>query len=204
MDSPGPSDDGSPRLAHHFRNPQHRYGAAEIGTWLLVACEVALFGGLFGLYAASRIGRPELLADGGPSLDAGWGAISVAVLIVSSLLMALAVRSARRGHQWHTALLLALTLVCAVDFLGVKYIEWRALVHESLVGGSVLDVDVLLIGVHALHVLAGAGMLALLALRAHRGRLVGRRLASIELGGLYWHLVGVLWIFLFPLLYLVG
>ena len=103
--------------------------------WLFIATELLIFGGLFCVYLVFRVGHPELFAYGSRFLDTGWGAINTAVLIVSSVMMALAVRSARCGHHRHTLLFLGLTLICAVDFLGVKFIEYREKVHDNLVGG---------------------------------------------------------------------
>lgn len=328
--------------------------------WLFIATEIVLFGGLFCLYTVLRIGNPELFASGSRLLDTGWGAINTGILIISSVMMALAVRSARYGRQRHTVLFLGLTFICAIDFLGVTYIEYRDRVHENLVwrpgtqiahgalppievqpgvategeahyrttcaachgpageglvnfgqplttssfiaglddkalldflrtgrsiddplnttgitmaprggnplltdqdlahvvafvrtlqtedivgeeaaeevakdaadegggvrdgmdNGSVVDprfntpqpanahlfflIYFLLTGSHAIHVLAGAGVLAWLILRARRGRFSGRHFTYFGLGGLYWYFLGIVWIIIFPLLYLIG
>lgn len=123
-------------VAHHFDSAAHQHHAAKLGMWLFLATEVLLFGGLFTMYAVLRANHPELFRYGSSFLDAGWGAINTLVLIVSSLTMALAVWCAQRGHQRELIIFLALTLLCAVDFLGVKYIEYRHKFHEHLVWGT--------------------------------------------------------------------
>ncbi len=106
------------------RGPQQNH-AWRVGRWLFVALEMVLFGGLIGVYLVYRGDEPEQFAWGSTLLDTGWGAISTSVLIIGSMMMALAVRSARCGHRSQTVLLLALTVICAVDVLGVRYIEYR-------------------------------------------------------------------------------
>ena len=127
--------DRSPQLSHHFDTMSQQYEAAKLGMWLFLATEVLLFGGLFCLYAVLRGVHPEIFDYGSQFLDIGWGTINTAVLIISSLTMAMAVWCAQSGHQRGLVVFLALTLVCATDFLGVKIIEYSHKFHDNLVWG---------------------------------------------------------------------
>ena len=122
-------------LAHHFDSPRQQFEASKLGMWLFLATEVLLFGGLFCAYAVFRANHPEIFVYGSQFLDTTWGAINTAVLIVSSLTMALAVWCAQCGRRRELVLFLGLTLMCAVDFLGIKYIEYSHKFHDNLVWG---------------------------------------------------------------------
>ncbi len=129
-------DVGRPgHLQHHFDTPRQQYEAAKLGMWLFLATEVLLFGGLFCAYAIFRALHPALFAYGSLFLDTTWGAINTAVLIVSSTTMAIAVWCAQCGHRRALVLFLALTLLCAVDFMGIKYIEYSHKIREHQVWG---------------------------------------------------------------------
>ena len=137
----GPGEDdraeaGHPEfLAHQFDTQQQQYEAAKLGMWLFLATEVLLFGGLFCAYAVFRANHPEIFTYGSRFLDTTWGAINTAVLIVSSFTMALAVWCAQCNRRRELVLFLGLTLMCAVDFLGIKYIEYSHKIHDNLVWG---------------------------------------------------------------------
>ena len=128
-------NDRPAKLAHHFTSARQQFEAAKLGMWLFLATEALLFGGLFCVYAVFRGNHPEIFAYGSQFLDTTWGAINTAVLILSSLTMALAVWCAQTNHGRELCLFLALTLLCAVDFLGIKYIEYSHKFHENLVWG---------------------------------------------------------------------
>ncbi len=133
---PSPQADGSAEpLAQHFDSLRQQYEAAKLGMWLFLATEVLLFGGLFCLYAVARANHPETFAYGSRFLDRGWGTINTAVLIVSSLTMAMAVRCAQCGQRRELIIFLSLTLICAADFMGVKVIEYAHKFHNNLVWG---------------------------------------------------------------------
>ena len=128
-------DDRPEHLAHHFDNTSQQFEAAKFGMWLFLATEVLLFGGLFCLYAVYRAGHPDIFAYGSQFLDTTWGAINTCVLIVSSFTMALAVWCAQRNYRRGLCLFLGLTLMCAIDFLGIKWIEYSHKFHDNLVWG---------------------------------------------------------------------
>ncbi len=122
-------------LAHHFDHTSQQFEAAKFGMWLFLATEVLLFGGLFCLYAVYRANHPEIFAYGSQFLDTTWGAINTVVLITSSLTMALAVWCAQTNHRRALCVFLGLTLLCAIDFLGIKWIEYSHKFHDNLVWG---------------------------------------------------------------------
>ncbi len=127
--------DRLPQLSHHFDTMPQQYEAAKLGMWLFLATEVLLFGGLFCLYAVYRAGHPDIFAYGSQFLDTTWGAINTGVLIVSSLTMAMAVWCAQNNYRRGLCLFLGLTLLCAIDFLGIKWIEYSHKFHDNLVWG---------------------------------------------------------------------
>ncbi|MHC4413687.1 MAG: cytochrome c oxidase subunit 3 [Planctomycetota bacterium] len=122
-------------LAHHFDHPQQQFEAAKLGMWMFLATEVLLFGGLFCAYSVFRANHPALFAYGSRFLDTTWGAINTVVLILSSVTMAIAVWCAQCGRQRGLILFLGLTLMLAVDFLGIKYVEYSHKFHDNLVWG---------------------------------------------------------------------
>ncbi len=122
-------------LAHHFGTHRQQADAAKLGMWLFLATEILLFGGLFCAYAVYRGNRPELFDYGSQFLDTSWGAINTIVLIFSSFTMAIAVWCAQHARKGLTAFFLVLTLLCGIDFLGIKYIEYMHKFHENLVWG---------------------------------------------------------------------
>ncbi len=128
-------DDRPEHLAHHFDDASQQFEAAKFGMWLFLATEVLLFGGLFCLYAVYRAGHPDIFAYGSQFLDTTWGAINTGVLIVSSLTMAMAVWCAQNNYRRGLCLFLGLTLLCAIDFLGIKWIEYSHKFHDNLVWG---------------------------------------------------------------------
>jgi cytochrome c oxidase subunit 3 len=131
----GVSAESCPQVAHHFTSPLQQHEAAKLGMWLFLATELLLFGGLFCLYAVFRRVHPEVFAYGSQFLDTGWGALNTAVLIISSMTMAMAVWCAQTGHKRGLIVYLSLTLLCATDFLGVKVIEYTHKFHDNLVWG---------------------------------------------------------------------
>jgi cytochrome c oxidase subunit III len=183
------------------------YGA-RLGMWLFVFTELLLFGGLFLLYAAYRARYASDFHFGATTLNPLIGTINTLILLTSSLTMALAVATARRGARG-TSLFLGVTILLGVVFLGNKGLEWSEKIRHGLYPHSAALADHTngenifyglyygMTGLHALHVLVGLGVLTtLLAMRR-------RRAAQIENAGLYWHLVDIVWIFLFPLFYLI-
>ncbi|MHC5025123.1 MAG: cytochrome c oxidase subunit 3 family protein [Planctomycetota bacterium] len=288
-----------PHLAHHWENPRQQFEAGKLGMWLFLATEVLLFGGLFCAYAVWRGNNPDLFRYGSQYLDTKWGAINTAVLILSSLTMAMAVTMAQQNRQKALKICLALTFAGAVGFLGIKYIEyshkfkegwfpglhfyekpgeashtWQAhvplesdaaaprttplapppdltlppaevsAVPPAASGPAGLATDVgtivashetddemvhaehelahplqdpvrpknahmffniyfMMTGLHGIHVVVGMIVIGWLFLGAVKGRFNHEYFTPVDLGGLYWHVVDLIWIFLFPLFYLI-
>ncbi|MDP2340752.1 MAG: cytochrome c oxidase subunit 3 family protein [Deltaproteobacteria bacterium] len=206
-------------LAEHFSDPEQQLGASKLGMWLFLATEVLLFGGLFCAYVVFRSLHPAAFAECHELLDWKLGALNTVILLISSLTVALSIRSAQLGHRTGIKVNLALTILCACAFLFFKwYFEWpEKFAHGYLPGyhfvGDVKDPDqahiffglyFLMTGLHAAHVVIGIGVLGWLLWRTQQGHFGSSYWQPLELGGLYWHIVDVIWIFLFPLFYLAG
>jgi cytochrome c oxidase subunit 3 len=206
-----------PHLAHHFSNLEMQSHAARLGMWLFLATELLLFGGLFVAYAVYRYMYSDTFVLASKLIETKYGAINTIVLITSSLTVALAHHAAenRKGRQ--AALLLAASVAAGFIFLGIKAIEYGHHIHEGHLPGrfySYAELQMhgapmfwslyfLMTGLHGLHVVIGMGVLAFLAFFCWRGAYDDGYATPVELGGLYWHLVDLIWIFLFPLFYLL-
>jgi cytochrome c oxidase subunit 3 len=186
---------------------------ATLGMWIFLATEVLLFGGIFTSYAAMRVTYPAAFAETSAQLYVGLGTLNTALLLTSSFTMAMAVLFGRRGKPRVTTALLVTTAVLGMAFLGVKATEWYLELQEQMLPIAPMDFDgssqpgaqifmrlyLVGTGLHALHVLGGATTVTVAAISlGRRGWRNGH-----EMVGLYWHLVDLVWIFLFPLLYLV-
>jgi cytochrome c oxidase subunit 3 len=212
-----------PALAHHFESLPAQKEAASLGMWLFLATEVMFFGGLFLAYAIYRHLHFEAFVRASHHLDMRLGAINTAVLICSSLTMAMAVHAAALGHRKQTVSYLLLTVLLGSAFLGVKVVEYRDKFEHHLVPGPHFDGEVLglrgdearqaqgfyslyftMTGLHATHMIIGIPIILILAFLANRGRYGPEYSTPVEMTGLYWHFVDIVWIFLFPLLYLIG
>jgi len=213
----------SPYLAHQFDDAEQQREAATLGMWAFLVTEVMIFGAIFTGYAVYRYQHYGAFLSGSQHLKAWLGGINTVVLISSSLTMALAVYAAQIGHRRGQVLWLALTMVLGLAFLGVKAFEYYEEYQEKLIPVLNFDSTVWLsrgenpgpvqlffvfyftmTGLHAVHMLVGLGLLAFILMRARRGRYTAEYHTPVELVGLYWHFVDIIWIFLFPLLYLVG
>ncbi|MEK7409252.1 MAG: cytochrome c oxidase subunit 3 [Acidobacteriota bacterium] len=204
-------------LAHHFVDLDQQHDAATLGMWVFLVTEIMFFGGLFAGYALYRSIYPAAFGHGSRLCDVTLGAINTVVLISSSLTMALAVRAAQLGLRARLIAFLAATLLLGSLFLGIKFLEYSHKFHEHLVPGAGFgysgpnsrQVQLFLCfyfgmtGLHALHMVIGVGVLLVLMVLAWRGHITPLRSNSVEVAGLYWHFVDIVWIFLFPLLYLV-
>jgi len=207
-----------PFLQHHFALPEQQAEASKIGMWLFLVTEILLFGGLFAGYGVMRMLHAEAFHQAHAHLDRALGALNTVVLLVSSFTMAMAVHSARRGERRKLVLFLALTLSLAGVFLGVKYVEYSHKFHDGLLPGRLyahrgdatagqfmfFSFYFLMTGLHGLHVAAGMAVIAWLLRRARRGEFSARYYTPVDLTGLYWHLVDMIWIYLFPMLYLIS
>ena len=204
--------------AHQFDDAEQQHEASWLGMWVFLATEVMFFGGMFLGYTIYRSTYPAAFADASNHLDIGLGTINTAVLIGSSFTMALAVRSAQLGARKPLVLFLILTLVLGALFLGIKFTEYYAKIEENLVPGSnfsfagplgraaeiFFSFYFAMTGMHALHMIIGLALMTAMIVKAGRGRFSSVYNTPVELVGLYWHFVDIVWIFLFPLLYLVG
>lgn len=208
----------SARLQQHFESLPKQAHAARLGMWIFLATELLLFGGLFVAYAAYRYLYAAEFARASRHLVTWIGTTNTFVLLTSSLVVALAVHFARHGRGRLSATMLAVGLGLGLAFLGLKALEYaidvregllpvRFLAHRELSGGGAavfLSLYWLMTALHAVHVTIGMGVLAFVARLSWRGVFSAEYDTPIELGAMYWHLVDLIWIFLWPLLYLVG
>jgi len=208
----------SPSHAHHFRSHEEEFDASKIGMWLFLTTEVLLFGGLFVAYAIFRMLYPEAFANGSHHLDWRWGTLNTIILLASSYTVAASIRNAQLNQQVMLRLNLLLTILCAIAFLAIKFtFEYGPKWSEGKRPGSLFSypfaahpqepiwwsVYYSATGIHAFHVLVGAALIGWLLVKATRGHYGPKHYTGIEVVGLYWHLVDLIWIFLFPLLYLI-
>jgi len=195
----------------------HRYDQTgiRIGMWLFLYTEIILFGGLFVLYAAYFHQYPSAFADGGRELSRGIGALNTIILLVSSCTVAASITAIRHQAKRLCLLLLAVSFSCGGFFLLNKYFEWgykfaHGIYPNSpvLTGGPAgrnifFGLYYVITGLHGLHVLIGMTLLALSFVLVYKNKITGQRFALLENSGLYWHLVDLIWIFVFPLFYLI-
>jgi cytochrome c oxidase subunit 3 len=207
--------------AHHFHTVQQQVDSAKLGMWLFLVTEVLFFSGLFMGYIAVRFWYPEMFLDSSYALSIPMGAVNTVVLLASSLTVALAVREAQLADPNNPQVgkmvgYLAVTIIGALIFLVVKYFEYSHKFHEGTVPGNFFTAEGFLdnahlffgiyfcmTGLHGIHVVIGIGVLTWILVRAKRGDFHRDFHVPLENAGLYWHLVDLIWIFLFPLLYLV-
>ncbi len=208
----------SPALLHHFDSVEQQKEASTLGMWLFLVTEIMFFGGMFTAYIVYRTLYPNAFAAASHELDITMGAINTAVLICSSLSMALAVNAAQLGRRKSLVWFLILTIALGAVFLGIKAVEYHEKFVNHHVPGPSFHFDgpeaehaqlffslyFGMTGLHALHMIVGIVLLSILAIRAHRGRFGSEYYTPIDMTGLYWHFVDIVWIFLFPLLYLLG
>lgn len=222
--APGGSDMADVPLAHHFDDPEQQHQSALLGMWAFLATEVMFFGGLLVAYAAYRATMPEGFAAGSRRLEPALGAFNTVVLLGSSLAIALAVRASQLRQRKATVLLLLLTMALGVAFLGIKAYEWSTEFRHHLVPGPSFhfeaeprpghevgsrDVQMFFVfyffltGLHAAHMIVGLAILTWLVAMVHFRRLPATGERPVEITGLYWHFVDIVWVFLYPLLYLI-
>lgn len=222
MQSSATTADGTvapvPRLAMHFASLEVQNHAARLGMWLFLATEILLFAGLFVCYGVYRFLFPEAWAACSRSLDLTLGTVNTVVLITSSLTAALAVHYAKEGKNKMVAVQIALTLLMACGFLVIKYFEYAHKFHIGTLPGRYYFYEGIQLpgaplyftvyfcstALHGLHVVIGMIVLTFSMVRALKKADFGpNNYTMVELGSMYWHLVDLVWIFLFPMLYLV-
>ena len=213
-------------LNHYFVNHEQQFDAAKLGMWLFLVTEILLFSGMFVAYAVYRSWHPEVFAQASELLDWRLGALNTVVLLASSFTVALSIHFIQKGEKEKVVVLLILTLVCAAIFMGVKFVEYSGKFSHGVFPGAgfephgIVDgkdyskydipfapqffsIYFVMTGIHGLHVLVGMGLFGWLVTRVIRGHFSPQWYTPVELTGLYWHLVDIIWIFLFPLLYLI-
>jgi cytochrome c oxidase subunit III len=207
-------------LRHHFATTAQQMDASMLGMWTFLITEVLFFGGMFTAYAIYRFTYPGAFESTSVYMNVWLGGINTAVLICSSLTMAMSVRSAQLSRQKPLILFLILTMIFGSIFLIIKYFEWHSKWEESLIPGFKFaypeypqfahNAEILfflyfcMTGMHALHMVVGLGLLSYLLIQAVRRVFSAYYFTPVEMIGLYWHFVDIVWIFLFPLLYLIG
>lgn len=205
------------RAAHHFESVERQAHAARLGMWIFLASEVLLFGALFALFTTYQARFPEGFKEGVAHNTKVLGSINTGVLLVSSTLVAGAVHAMRAGRKTVSVMLVAGTILLAFVFLAIKFTEYAHHFREGIypggVGGFFLEhrtgglpafwtLYFGMTGLHAIHVTIGSGVLAALLIATGRGHVSAASAYRLEVGALYWHLVDVIWIFLWPLFYL--
>lgn len=190
----------------HQMDPYVEYSSSKLGMWLFLGTEILLFGGLFAAYAIFRAKYPEMFAEQHEELNKQMGAINTCILIFSSLTMAMGVTAIKRGKQKLTAILLLVTIICGLGFGAVKYLEYSAKFSHHIYPDTSIFFSLyfLMTGLHMLHVFIGLLILATMFVLTLKGKFTAEYNTPIEVGGLYWHLVDLIWIYLFPLLYLIA
>jgi cytochrome c oxidase subunit 3 len=188
------------------RDPTRDLATAKLGIWAFLATEILLFGGLFTSYIVYRLKYPELFYNEHLKLSRPLGMANTLILITSSLTMALGIAAIRQGKQKLTRLFISLTILLAAGFLGVKYVEWSEDFSRGLYPGTNMFFSLyfMMTGLHGIHVFAGICVLCAILIMAYRGMFSEHYATPVEITGLYWHFVDLVWIYLFPLLYLVG
>lgn len=194
----------------------HRdYHGAKMGMWLFLFTEVLLFGGLFVLYAVTLGRFPAEFHEASLLLDTTMGTTNTVVLITSSLFAALAVTALQKGDRRKAEVFIGLTLLLACAFLVIKYFEWTHKFHIGIYPGSEAIADwapgkqafialyYTMTGLHGLHVIIGMTVFGWVWWLIRAGKCTPDYFVALENAGLYWHLVDLIWIYLFPLYYLI-
>ncbi len=205
-------------LQHHFATSEQQADSAKLGMWLFLLTEILLFGGLFAAYSVYRAWNPEIFHNGHLFLNTTLGTINTVVLITSSLTIALAIHYIQTGKRTATIANLSVTLVLAATFLVIKYFEYAHKFHEGQLPGKFyhfegmegtnphifFSIYFLMTGLHGIHVIAGMAVITWVLVRTIKNHFSAEYYTPVEMTGLYWHLVDLIWIFLFPLFYLIG
>ncbi|HEY2773981.1 MAG TPA: cytochrome c oxidase subunit 3 [Candidatus Binatia bacterium] len=215
--SDGVSTGAVNRLQPHFATPAQQYETATFGMWVFLVTEIMFFGGLFTAYLMYRIQYADAFAHASEHLNITLGCFNTVVLIGSSLTMALAVHSARMNKSKSIVFWIALTMILGSIFLGVKGYEYHHKWVEGLFPANwffqapdaprqriFFSLYFAMTGLHATHMIIGMGIMIYISIQALRGAYTSSWYTPVEVMGLYWHFVDLVWIFLFPLLYLIG
>jgi cytochrome c oxidase subunit III len=203
--------------AHHFESAEHEFQAGKLGMWLFLVTEVMLFGVLFAGFGLYHYLYPEMFKEAHHHLNRILGAVNTVVLLISSLTMALAIAYIQRDMRERCKQMLLITLALAGVFLVIKAFEYHHKIHDLILPGKFFAAEgfkssnvalffsfyFVMTGLHALHVVIGMGAIIWIYRRVSAGIYNSHSFGGVEFVGLYWHIVDLIWIFLFPLLYLV-
>lgn len=205
------------KVAHHFDTTDQEFDSAKIGMWLFLAQELLFFSGLFVAYAVFRFLHPEMFIGASKLLSWKMGAVNTLFLISSSFTMVMGVREAQLNNRDRSILYLILTFVFAAFFMVVKFFEYSGKIHHGFLPGQFFSgasefeylhlffsLYFLITGLHGLHVVIGMGLILWLIYRSYKSEFYSEYYTPVEMVGLYWHLVDIVWILVFPLLYLIG
>jgi cytochrome c oxidase subunit 3 len=203
-------------ISHAAHEKHVDYTGAKMGMWLFLFTELIFFGGLFLLYAVYRSQFPQAFHSTSAELSSTIGGINTVVLITSSLTMALSITAIKIGDLQSSARYQLLTIILGLVFLIIKYYEWSAKISHGIYPGSsdllaqgqgtiiFYSLYFVMTGIHGLHVLAGIGVIAVMFTMTRSNKIHSSDFIRLENTGLYWHFVDVIWVYLFPLLYLIG
>jgi len=205
-------------LREQFTTPDQQRETASIGMWVFLVTEIMLFGGLFSAYTVYRLSHPQGFDIGSSHMDDVLGAVNTAVLICSSFTMALAVHSAEMGKRSLVSLFLIATMVIGAVFLAIKFTEYYLHYQDHKVPGLWFDYHgpdarsvqmffvfyFIMTGLHATHMTIGIGILSVLLFRNFVGSFSAQYHTPIVLGGLYWHFIDIVWVFLYAIFYIPG
>ena len=189
--------------------------AKKLGMWLFIFTELLLFGGLFLVYSVFRAKYPANFHEGSLELSVTIGSINTIVLLISSMTVAMALTAIQKNNRKLAMTLISVTLFLATVFLFNKVFEWGAKFEHGLYPGSKLmpmlergdllyfSLYFFMTGLHALHIIVGMVLLTICLFKVKSGNVNSKKYIHLENGALYWHLVDLIWIFLFPLMYLI-
>ena len=213
--------------AHHFDSADHEYTTTKQGVWLFLCTEILMFGGLFVAYLIFHRIYPNVFSVGSKFTDWRYGSLNTVVLLTSSLTMAMGIHNIQIGKNDKAFTNLLITVLCGCVFMFIKYLEYSHKIHEGLLPGSwfhgnfeelskMTGLEIpknlalyfsfyyMMTGLHGIHVLIGMGLIIWTMIRLKRGEFSPDHYTAVEGVGLFWHLVDLVWIYLFPLLYLVS
>ena len=201
---------------HHAHHLPYDAEASKIGMWLFIFTELLLFGGMFIVYSVYRYLNPEAFHLAGEELNTFIGAVNTVILLVSSMTIAMSTSAIQKNDIRLTNILLGITLILAVVFLFNKYFEWSAKFSYGIYPGSqemlgtmsqgeilFIGLYFVMTGLHALHILVGIALITWTMIELKQKKIHHEKYDLLENSGLYWHLVDLIWIFLFPLFYLI-
>ena len=211
-----------PHFQHHFTTMEQQFDTAKIGMWLFLVTEILLFGGLFVGFGMMQARYAKEFIEAHEHLQRPLGALNTVVLLISSWTMVMAVNAARNNKKDRCVLFLGITILCAFTFLGVKYFEYSHKYEEGLLPfhwyshtphdriqgthgyATFFSFYFMMTGLHGIHIIGGIGSLFWIMLRAKKGEFSNAYYTPVDLVGLYWHIVDLIWIYLFPLYYLIS